>query len=266
MEGFGLAEVLRFAHEPAEQGPLLFGLFPLGQTFGVPLHADDALHFGRFHRLDDAVGAAGRHAEPGSGLFHGLMVETVDSDGARGLHDVREQAAGFNRDVMRRHIACGLLAVGQKGGATFCGGVFRGQVLNELAAQSDGDHLHAPADAHHRHLTAVGLADEVQLQDVAVDADAREIASGLFAQERGLDVAAAAQQQAVHEVERGQEGLPVLIGRDDEGHAAFAQHGVVVGACQLAAFLAEVAGDADDCRHQSSMLFQSSSMRGAVSA
>ena len=176
------------------------------------------------------------------------MVKTVHSHRSVLSHDALQKTSFRNLHLVGGHIACLLLTVVQQRACclhTVPGFILRGQILIKRTAQRDGYHLLTATDTQHGHLPVLRLADEVQFQDIAVDAYARQVGSGFLAQQYGVDVSSSAEQYAVQQLQRLHQCFTLLIGRYDERHTASLQHAVVVCLRQLAALLAEVARNTD---------------------
>ena len=99
------AIVLRFVDEMREKRPCVVAI----ETFGVPLHADDAFSFTAFHCFHNAVGRSRRDAQARPRIGDGLVVERIDIQPF--AEQATEQRVGFGADGVRTLGARRLLRV-----------------------------------------------------------------------------------------------------------------------------------------------------------
>ena len=89
VNAFGCFERRRFACQPLEDGFHVV-LASHAESLWMPLHAENGLVFGRFHRLDDAIRAGGGDFQTCRHILDRLVVEGVDVDGV-GLEQLLQQ-------------------------------------------------------------------------------------------------------------------------------------------------------------------------------
>ena len=190
----GTAITVGFAREMLEEGyHHAVGLHD--ETLGMPLYADDALEFVALHGFYDTVCGTCGDAQLRSGIAHALMVERIDRKGL--AQHLGNDAVGLGRDAVCRCVARCLLGVLED--VLF--GLTGLQVLIERTAQRSHNCLEAATDAQHRYTAVVGQAYQHEFHEVALGVDAVELGDGLFAQEEGIDVGTARDDQTVNAVE-----------------------------------------------------------------
>ena len=170
-----------------------------------------------FHRLDDAVGRSGGHLEPRRRPAHGLVVAGAHVD-ARPPVDAVEPAAGHQLDGVDRPRPSRVAGdVGDRVAVDI------GDVLDQVAAQGDVEHLHAAADAQERDAFLHGQAGDGQLEGVAAGVDPGHQRVGFGTEVTRVHVAAPGEDHAVDPAQDRLRGRPV--GHQDHGDAARLPHG-----------------------------------------
>ena len=92
-----------------------------------------------------------------------------------------------------------------------------GEMLVERPAAGDVEDLEAAADAEQRQVPRQGGAGQRELEPIALDPGVRGVRVGLGSVARGIEIAAAGEQQAVEQVEHRLRVLgPRLACREDE--------------------------------------------------
>src|SRR6478735_1131132 len=77
-----------------------------------------------------------------------------------------------------------------------------GNMLDQGSAERDIEQLDATANAEHRHIALVGAPGESELEGVASLVDAIGLrVNGVIAEEGGIDIGAAAEDEAIHKRE-----------------------------------------------------------------
>ena len=117
-------------------------------------------------------------------------------------------------------------------------------MLADMSSQSDGDGLHATADAEHGQMAVVGKLAERQLVAVAERIDSAELRHRLFAHPQRVMVAAAGEDEGMKSVEQRQGRTHVSAGRQKDRSASRTFHLTAVHLAQAEVFAAAVAGDA----------------------
>ena len=239
---FGFVIVTCFFHEPSKELQALFL-----QPFRMPLHAQNRLVLGAFHRLDGAVGSRRRDAESLPGVVNGLMVQRIheNSDFLRrigvlrllGSVNLRQAAVGFDAHAVRRLRAVAVLRV--------LDAAALGNVLRNVSVECHRERLHSAADAENGNLAVVGQARDEQLGQVASRIDAAELRSGFLARPQRVVVGAAAEQQSVELLQHTDNHVLIGHGRNDDGRAASPHHLFVVGVAQGGVFASVVGRDAN---------------------
>ena len=120
----------------------------------VPLRAGDPVGIaGPFERFDHAIGRMRHDAKIFSGSEDGLVMRTVDANFV-GAGQLRKARTWFERDRMMR------FGTGMAGPRMLnFGGDFRGDVLNQRAAEKNIQTLGAVADGEDRFLLFEGVSE-----------------------------------------------------------------------------------------------------------
>ena len=126
----------------------------------MPLHAQHEVAVRPFEPLDHAVRRAGHDPKPGADPVGRLVVRGVDRHALAARHP-GEQAVRPDLDLVLGHAPGGVGA----SMANLLADVI-GQVLEEIAAVGDVQHLGAAADREDRHAPPLGLADRLDLEYV----------------------------------------------------------------------------------------------------
>ena len=220
----------------------------------MPLHADDAAVFVRFHCLYCVVGGYRRNLQVLARIVHRLVMERIDVYAHRSVGG--QEGVAARRSVGIQMPVCGVCLVEHgagRDGDRVCRFVLRCalavlyaslDVLADVSAQCDGDGLHAAADAEHGQMAVVGEAAERQLVAVAQRIDRAELRHRLFAHPQGVVVAAAGEDDGMKSVEQREDRADVGGGREEDGSAAGTFHLKAVHTAQAEVFAAAVAGDA----------------------
>jgi hypothetical protein len=119
-------------------------------------------------------------------------------------------------------------------------------VLIHLPAQSCCHYLYAATDAQYRDLAAECFEREEEFGFVALGANTMKLWQRFFAKEEWIDVAASRENDTVEGFEQGKKLLLVAIGRNDNRRAPCLEDRKIIAFGQLAAFVAEVACNADN--------------------
>ncbi|RAJ86565.1 hypothetical protein C7409_1403, partial [Paraburkholderia caballeronis] len=184
--------------------------------FGVPLHAErERGRAGDADRFDQAIGRNGFGGEAGTEAVDALAVQRVDAGVGRAARQPLQQAAGHERDRMRRRvleverIGLVLAVIGEA-----VDGV---DLLVERAAEGDVQLLEAAADGEHGDAGVDGGAQQREGGGVAV----RVVQGGLArcaAVAVRFDVRiAAGEEQAVDGGEHVRDGLALAERGQHEG-------------------------------------------------
>jgi hypothetical protein len=208
----------------------------------VPLDADPEREGRIFEGFDEAVGRQRGGDESVAEAVDALMVAGVDGETleAQGFGEAR---AGPDFDVM--HVgAVTRAAVGE----TLAGQV--GQVLVEGAPALDVHGLAAHADAEGRQGAGFGEGEHGEVEVLAVPGGASGGGVRGLAEEGGVEVVAAGDEEGVERSDHVSADVGVVGERQENGHAAGLEDalGVVGGEFERLASLvggADVHGDAD---------------------
>ena len=231
---------MRLIDEPSEQFPTF-----LFEPFWVPLHTENRLVLGAFHRLDGAVGCLRRNAEAVAHVIDGLMVECIDKNrrffrirSLFGGVNLGQFAVGLDDDRVRRFRPMTFLRMfdGRRGG----------NVLRDVAAEGHRQRLHTPTNAENRNLTVVGKARQQQFRQVAPRIDATEFRRRLFAAPKRIVVGSTAEQKAVDVLQHIDENPFVGSRRNYHGRSACLNDLFVVGVTKGSISIRVVARDADE--------------------
>ena len=109
-------------------------------------------------------------------------------------------------------------------------------VLIEFAAECSRDNLDAFANAEHRNLTVGSETNQQQFLFVALWAHGMQLRNGLFAQQQRIDIATAAEEDAIERVEVVLQVLKGFLSvhvrnaewRNDDRDATGTKHGLIV--------------------------------------
>src|SRR2546428_9115322 len=165
----------------------------------MPLHADDeAVAVRQLDAFDDPVGGPGNLAEAAAERLDRLVVHTVhlELERAEDLAEARALAHHFHG--VRGLVAWLRLAVRERLVRRIRGvAVLIRDVLVEASAQRDVDDLDASADGQEGHVVVERPVDEADLEGVTRLGDSARGVVALLAEARGVDVAAAREDEAV---------------------------------------------------------------------
>ena len=119
-------------------------------------------------------------------------------------------------------------------------------ILRHLSAQGQGQRLDTTTDAEDRYLAVVSQLRHEQFGIVTLSVDAMKQGGGFFTGPQGVEVAAAAEDEAVDTAQRVDDHMTVCLRGDDDGHTACLYHRVVIATAQLARQVFIIARDADN--------------------
>ena len=206
----------------------------------MPLHTNHETGILAFHGFNHSIRGASGDTEQTAGFTHRLMVEGID--GEAHAEEVANHS-GFGGDEVGGCAFGGLLTVFDEQGA----GMGCGDVLLDAPAQRSGKHLNATADAEHRDVAGVGLTDEFQFEFVANGIDVSQCGHRVFADEQGVEVGAAGENESVNVVQHVK-GFAELrtMGRKQERQTAHRFDGRNIAGLQLELPVFKIGCDADD--------------------
>jgi hypothetical protein len=192
------------ASEECVEQHLLLGIAGSG-VLGMPLHGHGPRGGLDLHRLGHPVVGLCDETKPATETADRLVVHAVTGRRALGAQRGRQTAVAVDGDrVLHEPV------------------VVRADVLHQVAAERDVEHLHAAADRQHRLVGLERQADDVELDLVVLGHDAVQLLSArLLPVPARVDVAAAVHDDRVDAVD--QLGETVVQRRDrgqHERHAA----------------------------------------------
>src|SRR5438093_7838477 len=169
------------------------------ELFGMPLHADDeAVAVRQLDALDDPVGGPGNLAEAAAERLDRLVVHAVHLELERAEDLAEACALAHHLHGVRGLVAWLRLAVRERLARRIRGvAVLIRDVLVEAPAQRDVDDLDAAADGEEGHVVVERPMDDADPESVTRPGDFACGVVALVAEARGVDVAAAREDEAV---------------------------------------------------------------------